>query len=95
MMKNILHENDEIWSKNILHQRTLNGPGTIVGTSRDLSDSFHKILLMKFRILLFKIFGTFRVKMMKVGRTFFVDGILYNKPGILAWPFRDLSDNCY
>ena len=37
-----------------------NGPGTFVGPSRDLPDSFHEILFIFVRLVVLIIFDTFR-----------------------------------
>ena len=42
-----------------------NSPGTLVGSFRDLPDSFYKILVIIFRLLVFIIFDIFRAKMKK------------------------------
>ena len=41
-------------------------PGTLAGTSRDLTDSFYEILLFIFRMLVLFILGIFRAKIIKL-----------------------------
>ena len=62
-----------------------------MGPLRDLSESFFKILVINFRLVVFFFCGIFRAEVMKfVWKIFLIEG-MYNFPGSLAGPFRDLS----
>ena len=63
MMKYILREKDEILTKNIFQQRIVDSPRTVVRLSREVPDSFYKILLIIFRILILITFGEITTKL--------------------------------
>ena len=82
MIKNISRKNDKIWSKIIFHQRTVR---------ETCPDIFYEILVINFRLVVLIFFGTFRAKL-KCGSKIFLTKWMYNSPGTLAGPFRDLPE---
>ena len=66
--------------------RLYKSPGTLRGPLRAPPDNFYKIFVRNFRFLELKLFGGFRVKMVKVWRNIFFATVPYNSGACLRTP---------